>query len=620
MEKKRKILLIDDSEVVSGLIASALEEAGFDVVRAVDGLEGIEKTYKEIPDCIIMDIEMPVMDGFQATRFIKSRRTLKSIPIIVHTTLSDDRSRNWAISCGGDAFFVKDFEQLDKLIQAITLWSDHEPYPLLEIMQEEAKTITREAIIQGVGSHLDKELLKSNSLNQLNQSSAHLTSATSTIESIFQILPSSTEFDVGLVLLRYGKKTLSFGYPGKNIFKEDMQDFINVGLNDFYERFPDLSQNASEEIILNLKDRVDFDSLRMDKEKIRSYFFCELKDKDGQIIGTIHLGHFVNNYFSEKIVAGIQNLIPLIGTLLANTLTYQEIFEKEGRIRSVFSKFIPAEVIDSLIEKQDMASLLVGEKRSVAILFSDIRSFTTISEYNTAEAVVNCLNNYFDLMAKAIKSQGGIIDKFIGDAILAVFGAPTSYEDNAARAVKAAITMIESLPQLDTSKLKLPKKGFQIGVGIHEGTAIVGNIGSKEKFDYTVIGDAVNLASRLEGVTKHYAQQVVISQSVKDKIETDFVVRELDNVKVKGKEQATAIYGLPIRDKELYTPEIAREYEKGLKMYKIQNWVTAMEYFQKVIDAIPEDFIAKMYMERCENFMKNPPGEGWDGSIELDFK
>jgi class 3 adenylate cyclase/CheY-like chemotaxis protein len=617
---KKRVLLVDDSEVVAGVVLASLEEVGYEVFHAANGLEGVEKAYELIPDLIIMDVEMPLMNGFQATRFLKTRKGICEIPILMHTTLSDERDRSWGIECGASALLVKDFDQISKLIKGVELWIDHPPYTFLAPGSDPIEKLKREQIIELSGHFADRALFNLSTINKLIDANNYMDSLKQTVEQIFKMMTNICDFNIGALALKNGKVTLVFSQIKDNIYRNDQKDFTSVSLNDFYERFPDLSQEPMNEVLIGIEDKKDFDKLRLDKEKIRAYYLQELKNKKGEIFGTIHLGNFVNNYFTEKFVAGLVEVGPAIGSLVENALSYHNLLDKEQKIRGVFSKFVPAEVIESLIQKQDVASLLVGEKRSLSILFADIRSFTTISENNTAEAVVGCLNSYFDLMAQAIKRHGGIIDKFIGDAILAVFGAPVSYEDNPQRAVRAAIDMLEALKLLDTSKLSLPKSGFQIGIGIHDGVAIVGNIGSKEKFDYTVIGDAVNLASRLEGLTKHYGQKIIVSEDVKKRVEDSLFVRELDNVKVKGKNQATTMFGIPWDNRDAFTPEVIKDYQKALSMYKIQNWLTAIDYFKKILEQIPEDHIAKMYIKRCEDFQKKPPGTDWDGAIELDFK
>lgn len=290
------------------------------------------------------------------------------------------------------------------------------------------------------------------------------------------------------------------------------------------------------------------------------------------------------------------------------------------KINTMFSKFVPQEVIQELLSKRDDTDLQVGEKRSVAIIFSDIRSFTVISENNTAEKIVSFLNTYFDRMGAVIREHGGTIDKFLGDAILAVFGAPVSYENNAERALRAAIGMAEALREIDPAGLVLPKEGFSSGIGVHEGTVIVGNIGSRDKFDYTVIGDNVNLASRLEGLTKHYHVPIILSDTVLNTIGDIIAVREVDTVRVKGKEQPTTLYTVFPEGYEVPDAESLASYRKGIQLYKMGNWTTAIDYFEQVLASAPEDYLSGMYIERCREFAQTPPPEDWGGAIRLDFK
>jgi hypothetical protein len=178
--------------------------------------------------------------------------------------------------------------------------------------------------------------------------------------------------------------------------------------------------------------------------------------------------------------------------------------------------------------------------------------------------------------------------------------------------------MGEALAEIDVSGLVLPESGFATGIGVHEGTVIVGNIGSQDKFDYTVIGDNVNLASRLEGLTKHYHVQVLLSDVVVSRLDEEVRIREVDTVRVKGKEQATTLY--TIADEGALGPDAADEYRKALSMYRLGNWSTAIDYFERVLRRHPEDYLAAMYIERCRDFAENPPDPDWGGAIKLDFK
>ena len=228
-------------------------------------------------------------------------------------------------------------------------------------------------------------------------------------------------------------------------------------------------------------------------------------------------------------------------------------------------------------------------------------------------------------MCTIIKKHGGTIDKFIGDAIMALFGAPVSYEDNSRRAVAAAYEMREALATVPLEDLILPEgMSFNIGIGIHYGDVIVGSIGSQDKTDYSVIGDNVNLASRMEGLTKTYGSMILVTDAVKKDIYKttggtgDFEFRYLDDVKVKGKEKAVPIYAID-RNREEFSEAYRDSYTKGFELYKEGTWRLAHEYFEKAVAELPEDKAAKLMLERCIEFEKNPP-ENWDGAITFHTK
>ncbi|HKK65468.1 MAG TPA: adenylate/guanylate cyclase domain-containing protein, partial [Clostridia bacterium] len=322
-------------------------------------------------------------------------------------------------------------------------------------------------------------------------------------------------------------------------------------------------------------------------------------------------------YFTGKVGSLFDRFAEAASLIVHNSVIFNRTLETRNKIEHIFSKFVPKEVIRDLLDQSEEAELQLGEKRHVAILFSDIRSFTVISEHNSAEMIVDFLNRFFDKMSQAIRTQGGFIDKFIGDAILAVFGAPVSYENNAERAVRAALDMTKALSEIETGDLVLPESGFNIGIGVHEGPTIVGNLGSRDKFDYTVIGDNVNLASRLEGLTKHYREHIIVSDILASSLSDEFILREVDTVKVKGKEKPTTLYA--VRSELFFDDENLRNYRKGLSMFKLGNWITAKEYFERILEKHPDDFLSNLYRTRCDEFSATPPAD-WDGAIKLDFK
>ncbi len=612
--EKKKVLLVEDSDLVAGMLTDFLTGAGYNLLRAVNGVEGILAAYREIPDVIIMDVEMPALQGYQASRLLKARRGVRDIPIIMHTSLSEDRDEYWARSSGADAFITKDFDNLEPLRDTVERLAAHPPFQTGWIT-EDAANMNPAYVLEMLGSVVDQQLFQSTLQNELAEVAGSITSVTETISRIFGLMNRVCQHHIAVINLFYNKKVSVFISPSAEIFESDAEDFYRICLSDFHNRFPGAALRKPAKTVMGIEGRTDYQKIRIDKKKIQSYSCFDLPG-----IGTVHLGNFMNNYYSDSICANMEAFGRSAATILENALLLNHTNEMETSIRLVFSKFVPAEVIDDMIERGSTSAMLSGEKRNVAILFSDIRSFTTIAENNSPENVVAFLNSYFDTMGAIIHEYGGIIDKFIGDAILAIFGAPQSFENNAERAVRAASKMLSALPTISPGKVRLPESGFDIGIGIHEGDVIVGNIGSREKFDYTVIGDAVNLASRLEGLTKHYHCHLIVSHSVQEKLKHLLLFREIDSVRVKGKDIPTTIYKLEEARKHVFTDEVMQDYNKGISMYKIGNWETGISYFEKVLTMVPEDFMARMYLERCTVYRKNPPGDGWEPTRDLDFK
>lgn len=292
--------------------------------------------------------------------------------------------------------------------------------------------------------------------------------------------------------------------------------------------------------------------------------------------------------------------------------------KKEMRIRNIFQKYVPTDVIDSFFSHPE--AMLVGENRVLSVLFSDIRSFTTISEGLTPDDLVNSLNKYFEMMVDIILKHNGIVDKYIGDAIMAFFGAPVKHNDDPLQSVTAALDMIDSLNEFNKWELQQGRDEFKIGIGINYGVVTVGNIGSEKKMDYTVIGDMVNLASRLEGLTKKYRESIIISESLYKKVGGDFPCRMLDKVIVKGKKRGVRIYSV----QRSITPEIKTGWDyfhHGLESYYNRDFKTAFEYFKESEEYIPEDFMSRIFEDRAAYYILNLPEEDdWTGETVLEDK
>ncbi len=284
--------------------------------------------------------------------------------------------------------------------------------------------------------------------------------------------------------------------------------------------------------------------------------------------------------------------------------------KREQKIRNIFQKYVPEEVIEEFFKNPE--KMLVGENRVLSILFSDIRSFTTISEKMAPDVLVNALNRYFNVMVDIIMARGGIIDKYIGDAIMAFFGAPVRHDNDALQSVMAGLEMAEALAAFNANQKALSFPEFNIGIGIAFGEVTVGNIGTEKKMDYTVIGDMVNLASRLEGLTKQYHQGLIISETLQSELNGAVPCRLLDSVAVKGRTVGVKIYAAR-RALEASEREAWDTHNAAMEEYYRRNFAAAARMFAEVGRMLPGDFVSAQLGARCALYEKDPPPQDWDG-------
>jgi class 3 adenylate cyclase/HAMP domain-containing protein len=302
--------------------------------------------------------------------------------------------------------------------------------------------------------------------------------------------------------------------------------------------------------------------------------------------------------------------------------------KKEQRIRNIFQKYVPQNVIEEFFSSPD-PNMLRGKNASLAILFSDIRGFTTISEdyADTPDRLVESLNRYFSGQVDIIMNRNGIVDKYIGDAIMAFWGAPVRQDTDALQAVLAALEMIDALDRFNETQRRLGLKEFHIGVGINYGLVTVGNIGSERKMDYTVIGDNVNLASRMEGLTKTYQSELLITQSLYEELRKpeqagaaeSLRFRLLDTVAVKGKTQGVKIYTVKrnLDDREGQAWEL---HNQGMACYYRRQFREAAEKFREAVVLFPGDSNARGLFNRCKSYLTSPPPPDWNGVEVMQSK
>ncbi len=305
---------------------------------------------------------------------------------------------------------------------------------------------------------------------------------------------------------------------------------------------------------------------------------------------------------------------------IGSMLVFEDI-TSEKRIRSTMARYMSPEVAEQLLASGE--AVLGGKDQKVSILFSDIRNFTTTSEALGARETVTMLNEYFERMVDVILSHRGVLDKFIGDAVMALFGVPFNGERDADDAYRAANTMFVALRELNAQRTRHGKGPIDIGVGISTGIVVVGNIGSNRRMEYTVIGDSVNLASRLESATKYFGVKVLISEYTRRELTMAARLREIDRLRVQGKQEPVAIYeAMDHLDDETLpnlTPTVER-YAEGIRRYRAREWKDALTCFREALTLRPDDRPSRIYLERCEHFLDSPPPDDWDGVWTMTSK
>jgi adenylate cyclase len=297
--------------------------------------------------------------------------------------------------------------------------------------------------------------------------------------------------------------------------------------------------------------------------------------------------------------------------------------EEEDRqyIQGAFSKYLSQDVINQIIENPD-ALKLGGEVCTITTFFSDIKGFSSISEQLDAEGLVHLLNEYLSAMTDTIMRNRGTIDKYEGDAIMAFWGAPLSFPDHPYQACLSALEMQRILVDMRASLKEQGRHEIFVRMGINSGQAVAGNMGSRTRMNYTVMGDSVNLASRLEGANKNYGTFTMASQHTYESVKDKFRFRELDTIRVVGKSEPITVYELmevigKVPEKK---EDILVHYRQALAMYKERRWKEAMAGFVRALKIDMEDGPSKVYYLRCKTFLVNPPPAGWDGVTNLSSK
>lgn len=324
-----------------------------------------------------------------------------------------------------------------------------------------------------------------------------------------------------------------------------------------------------------------------------------------------------------NVLMPVANSLVMVALLFALDMSYGYFVESRTKrqITNLFGKYVPAELVDEMSKHPEQVVSMEGESREMTVLFSDVRGFTTISEGLDPKELSQLMNEFLTPLSRVISRHQGKVDKYMGDCIMAFWGAPNPLPDHARQAILAGIEMQATLKALQPHFKERGWPEIHVGVGINSGRVSVGNMGSEVRVAYTVMGDEVNLASRLEGITKQYGVGIVVGENTRNAVQ-DFAYRELDHVRVKGKEKPVAIYepiGLISEvSKELH--DEIKLFHEVRRLYRKQDWDQAELQLMNLQRLSPDTALYRIYAERVAYFRKNPPGADWDGVYTFQIK
>ena len=377
---------------------------------------------------------------------------------------------------------------------------------------------------------------------------------------------------------------------------------------------------------VNEKNLIGLDSSKFFIEKnqwIEEKINLVRDSKEPELIMDAEINVFNQETDKNEIISVNLTILPLINedsdgrtdekeSFLGILLMIEDI-SSEKRMKSTMSRYMDPGIADQLLE--DGADIMGGLDTTATLLFSDLRSFTNITESLGAQGTVKLLNEYFEIMVECISEQGGMLDKFIGDAIMAAFGLPISHEDDEDRGVKAGINMIKRLWDWNDQREKDGKPPLDMGLGLNTDKIVAGNIGSQKRMDYTMIGDGVNLAARLESACKQYNARILISDFTFKKLKGTYRIRYIDDVVVKGKTEPVGVHEVLDYHSEKTFPnlmDVVNHFNEGRKKYISGNFDQAITSFKECLKINSEDKLSETYIDRCNQLISEKP-KNWDG-------
>ncbi|MGD0105574.1 MAG: adenylate/guanylate cyclase domain-containing protein [Rhodopila sp.] len=554
-ETKKRILIVDDSFIMRKLIREIVESDELLVVADVaeNGQIALQKVREVKPDLVLLDIEMPEMSGLETLRRLGLRSKSK---VVILSSLGGEGTAETA--------------------EALRLGA-------AAVLEKPSGSVSLDVVARK-GSRILSTIRDVLGLPPLQVESAAISAVVGITEAV-----SSTD---------------------DTLFRDVLLDALGSGVLVFDAATRLTTGNAAAARLLG-RSALSPGSLTLD-DLFDEYNEGLGADLRGVLASGEDLAPFATDY---GLPDGGWQPIRLAAKPWARAngdrglLVLLDDMSREQEIKRLLSNTMSSDVATKLLEGGKLS--LGGTLEQASILFSDIRGFTNLSEELGAAGIVKLLNEYFSYMEDILKSEGGVIDKYIGDAIMALFGVPARLGNDADRAVRGGLGMLAALDVLNRDREMQGQSPIKIGIGIGTGKVVAGTIGSPSRMNYTVIGDPVNLAARIESLTKQYGAELMICDATMQALEQPVASRKLDLVRVKGQTSATMLHEV-LRPANHADPAWLDTYARGFEAYTAGHWSDAAGHLRQAIVLNPKDKAARLILERCRTLLATPPA-GWDG-------
>ena len=593
-----KILIVDDEPVNLQVLVNNLSLANYAIAQANSGLEAlelIEQGFK--PNLVLLDVMMPYMTGYEVSQKLRERFLPSELPIVMLTAKNQVSDLVAGFEAGASDYLSKPFSKDELLARIKThidlsrLISEHRNLNLKhnELTQEKTDL---EILLDTTTEHADavQAELKQQAIEALQASEQRL-------RKFLEAMP------VGVFVIDAEGKPYYINSLGEQLLGQGLvNDLESSQLTEVYQAYvrntDQLYPDADSPIYRALQGEIstiDDMEIRQGEQKIPlEVWGTPIRNENGDVLYAI---------------AAFQDITERQKAQSERYKFTREIME----LNLAYERFVPKQFL-RFLNKESITDVKLGDQvqQEMTVLFADIRSFTSLSEGMSPQENFNFINEYLSIVTPEIHSHKGFIDKYIGDAVMALF--PESPDD----AVLSAIAMQKKVALYNETRQRRGEVPIKIGIGLHTGSLMLGTIGGAQRMEGTVIADAVNLASRLEGLTKQYGAAIAISEQVLFQLEEmeHYGYRFLDRVKVKGKKEAVAVFEIYDSDAPLQQQlkkSTRSNFEEAIVLYYLQKFDLAQQSFQAILQLNPQDVAAQLYYARCEKYQKNGLTEGWEG-------